>query len=78
MRKGFYFIGLALFAIVISAAIQSPDEPQFVKGELLVKISDGVTTQAIEASISQLGAQSVEVISAIGRSEEHTSEHQSH
>lgn len=66
MRKGFYFIGLALFAIVISAAIQSPDEPQFVKGELLVKFSSGVTTQAIEASISQLGAQSVEEMSAIG------------
>ncbi len=66
MRKGFYFIGLVLFTLAISAALQSPSEPEFVKGELLVKFSPGVTTQAIATSISQLGAQSVEEISAIG------------
>ena len=66
MRKGLYIIGLAVFTLIISAALQSPQGPEYVEGELLIKFSETVTAQAIESTLAQAGAQTVEIFSAIG------------
>lgn len=65
MRKGFYFIALFMFALIISAALQSPDTPAFVEGELLVKFKTTLNTQAIEVSLESIGAQTIDVIPQI-------------
>jgi len=67
MRKGLYLIGLAIFTIILSAALKSPTpNVQFVKGEVLVKFRPGVAAQAIEATLASVGAQTIDVFAAIG------------
>jgi subtilisin family serine protease len=65
MRKGLYLIALAVLAISISAALQSPGEPEFVKDEVLVKFRTSVSTQAVETALAQVGVQSIGVIPQI-------------
>ena len=65
MRKGLYFIGLAVLAILISAAIQQPAAPEFVEGELLVKFSDGLSAQDVDAAMARIGAQTIEQLSFV-------------
>ncbi len=62
MRKGLYFIGLAVLFIMLSAAIQQPPAPEFVKDEVLVKFADGINAQAVEGALAQVGAQAIETI----------------
>ncbi|MBN1481851.1 hypothetical protein EH223_05870 [candidate division KSB1 bacterium] len=66
MRKGLYFIGFAVLFVLISAAIQQPEAPEFVEGEVLVKFAEGISTQAVEAALAQIGAESVQIFEFIG------------
>ena len=66
MRKGLYVIGLAVLTFVLSAAFNSPGSPEYVKGEVLVKFKSEVSTQAVQALLADVGAQTIETISAIG------------
>lgn len=66
MRKGLYFIGFAVLFILISAAIQQPEAPEFVDGEVLVKFTEGISTQAVETALAQIGAETVQMLEFIG------------
>ncbi|MBN1559200.1 S8 family serine peptidase [candidate division KSB1 bacterium] len=60
MRKGLYFIGLAVLTIIISAAVNQPKAPEYVEGELLVKFSTAITAQDVNSAMVQIGAEAVE------------------
>ena len=57
MRKGLYFIAFAVLFVMISAAVQKPAAPEFVEGELLVKFSQGITSQAAVTAFADVGVE---------------------
>jgi subtilisin family serine protease len=66
MRKGFYFIGLFLFVLVVSSALKMSPQAQFVNGEVLVKFKPEYSAQSVETVLSQLSANTIVKIPAIG------------
>jgi subtilisin family serine protease len=57
MRKGLYFIAFAVLFVMISAAVQKPATPEFVEGELLVKFSQGINSQAVVTAFADVGVE---------------------
>ena len=59
------FAAIVLF-VVLSAQLRKPQEPEFVEGEILVKMKAGISTQTIDAFATQLGAQTVKTYAQVG------------
>jgi len=66
MRKAVIFAVLVVLFIVFSAQLKQSQEPEFVEGEVLVKFKPTISTQAVEALVADIGAQTVHVFSEIG------------
>jgi subtilisin family serine protease len=66
MRKGLYFVGMAVLFILISAAIQQPEAPEFVEGQVLVKFSPGIDAQSINLALTEIGAEPIHFIEFVG------------
>lgn len=62
MRKGLYLIGLSILFLTLSAALRSPDAPDFVEGEVLVRFSEGISSQAADLALQEAGVEAVKVI----------------
>ncbi len=62
MRKGLYLIVLGVIFISLSAAINSPDAPEFVDGQVLVRFSNGINSQAAQTALAQVGAEPIKAI----------------
>lgn len=60
MRKGLYFIVLAVLLISMSAALRAPADPEYVEGELLVQFKESVSAQSAVRVFSQTGATALE------------------
>lgn len=65
MRKGLYVIGLGLFVVILSAALQAPKKPEFVPGQILVKFRPDISAQAMESAMLEVKAQRVAAFSEI-------------
>ena len=66
MRKGLYFIGFAVMFVMISAAVQKPAAPEFVEGELLVKFSQGISSQAVVTAFADAGVEAKKFVPQLG------------
>lgn len=66
MRKAVIFVAFALLFIALSAQLNQPQEPEFVKGEVLVKFKPTISIEAMDALVTEMGAQTVHVFSEIG------------
>ena len=62
MRKGLYLSGLSILFLTLSAALRSPDAPDFVEGEVLVRFSEGISSQAADLALQEAGVEAVKVI----------------
>ncbi len=65
MRKGLYLIAFAVLFVMISAAVQKPTAPEFVEGELLVKFSQGINSQAVTTAFAQVGVEAIKFVPQI-------------
>lgn len=66
MRKAVIFVAFAVLFVVLSAQLKQAQEPEFVKGEVLVKFKPTISVEAMDAFITEMGAQTVQVFSEIG------------
>ena len=65
MRKIVYLLGLGLFALIMSAALQVPHQSQYEEGEVLVKFKKDLNNQALSGTLSTVGVQVVSFIRPI-------------
>ncbi|OGC08963.1 hypothetical protein A2V82_16300 [candidate division KSB1 bacterium RBG_16_48_16] len=62
MKKGFYVIGLAIFVLILTSALQTPDKIAYVEGEVLVKFRPSASAQAVSSAASSVEATDVSQI----------------
>lgn len=66
MRKGLYLIAFAVLFVMLSAAVQKPTAPEFVKNEVLVKFSQGINSQAVVSAFADVGVEAKKFVPQLG------------
>jgi subtilisin family serine protease len=59
MKKGFYLIGLSIFVLILSSALQTPDKIAYVEGEVLVKFRPSASAQTVSSVALRVEATAV-------------------